>query len=156
MKRKKTIVFVITLLLSSFIFSGCFSDRLYSFEKISNFVIDNKENLDNLINDYKGFNKYVSFDYEKYLGSRTIVKDAYSYTPEIIRFSCGGTGLVSDSKYCGFYYSENDMSYGMEFNESPQTSEEDGYVIYHNDDGISYVKTKRICSCWFYYYMEWH
>lgn len=155
MKRMKPI-FVISILLISFMLSGCFFDKSYSYEEISEYVLDNIEDLDKLIEDNSGFEKSVFFDYKDYLGQGTIVESAYSYSIKIIQFDCGGSGLVSDSKDYGFYYSKDDTTYGMEFDKYRQTTEEDGSVTYHSDDGISYLNTKRISPNWFYYYMEWH
>ena len=156
MRNHKSIIVIILLIMTSIILSGCFSDRVFSYEEISNYVFKNEEELDSLISDNKGFDESVHFEFEKYLGSRTIVRSAYSYSSEVIEFYCGGEGLASDSKYSGFYYSKNDAFFGLEFNESRKTTADDGSVIYHDRDGISYVYTKRISPCWFYYYMEWH
>ena len=156
MKKYKIIFMVNFILLLSVLLTGCFSDRVYLYEEISDYVLENIDDLEDLICDNDGFDSSVHFDYKEYLGSRTIVKRAFSYTTEIIKFYCGGEGLVTDSKDSGFYYSENDTSYGMEFDQCPQTTEENGSVTYHSSDGISFLSTKKICPHWFYYYMEWH
>ena len=148
--------FVAAILLLSCLLSGCLFDNLRSYDEISEYVNDNLANLEELVSDNNGFEESAFFDYKEYLSAGTIVESAYSYSSEIIEFSCGGTGLVTYSTYCGFYYSKNNTSYGLEFDDERQTVEKDGSVIYHNSDGISFVNTKRIRPHWFYYYMEWH
>ncbi|MBR0303953.1 MAG: hypothetical protein IJQ80_08890 [Clostridia bacterium] len=156
MKRTSSIICIFLFVIIPIILPGCIFDRLQSYEEISNYVFKNKDKLENLIRDNEGFDKSVSFDYKKYLGSGTFVESAFSYSTEIIKFYCGGQGMVTASRDCGFYYSKNDVSYGLEFDECRQTVEEDGSVTYHAYDGTSYLKTKRICANWFYYYREWH
>ena len=90
------------------------------------------------------------------LGQDTIVKSVYRYSPDILQFYCGGSGIVTSSVYCGFYCSAKDEPFAMEFREEAQfvqTSE--GVYVWKSDDNEREIYTARILPNWFYYYQRW-
>ena len=91
------------------------------------------------------------------LGKDTIVKNVYRYGDGIIEFYCGGTGIVTSSTYCGFYFSENDVPNALEFSNSAQFEQtSEGVYEWRSEDRQKAFYTERIQTNWFYYYMEWH
>lgn len=91
------------------------------------------------------------------LGKDSIVKSVYQYSPEIVQFYCGGTGIVTSSTYCGFYYSEHDIPYAFQFNDIAQFEQtSEGVYEWESENRQKTFYTERIQTNWFYYYMEWH
>ena len=94
----------------------------------------------------------VKVSIAQYLGDSSIVKDVHRYSDDVLCFYCGGTGLVSSSTYSGFYYSENDMPYGLEFDGYPLTETSEGvyeWSEYRKESGLRKIVTERICENWF-------
>ena len=91
------------------------------------------------------------------LGKDSIVKSVYQYSPEIVQFYCGGTGIVTSSTYCGFQYSEHDIPYAFEFNDIAQFEQtSEGVYEWESENRQKTFYTERIQPNWFYYYMEWN
>ena len=91
------------------------------------------------------------------LGQDTIVKDVYQYSPSILQFYCGGTGIVASSTYSGFYYSEDDVPYAFEFESEAQfTRISDDVYEWQSDDCERAVYTERILPYWFWYQQVWN
>ncbi|MDI9505929.1 MAG: hypothetical protein QM271_07460 [Bacillota bacterium] len=90
------------------------------------------------------------------LGIDTIVKNVYRYNQDILKFYCGGTGIVTSSTYSGFYFSKKDVPFALEFEEEAQfTQTGDGMYEWESEDGQKQVITERILPNWFYYYLRW-
>lgn len=90
------------------------------------------------------------------LGKDTIVKHVYRYSPEIVEFYCGGSGIVTSSTYCGFYYSKQDVPFALKFENVSQLKKTSEAVYeWESEDQRKTFYTERIQPNWFYYYMEW-
>ena len=89
----------------------------------------------------------------EYLGDDTIVKSVYAYNENILKFYCGGSGIVTSSTYSGFYFSKDDTPHALDFDGSELT--EIGKDIYEWDVGYKKISTEKIIDGWYYYYLEW-
>lgn len=90
------------------------------------------------------------------LGEDTIVKKVSRFKPGILEFYCGGTGNVTASTYCGFYYSETDAPCAFEFqNEAKFMQPSEDVYEWESEDGEKAFYTERILPKWFYYHQKW-
>ncbi len=93
---------------------------------------------------------------KEHLGIDTIVKDVYRSSSDILKFYCGGTGIVTSSTYSGFYYSKDDIPYAFEFSKEAVFVQNGEKYEWKSDDGQRQFLTERIQPYWFYYYMVWN
>ncbi|MGX8773857.1 MAG: hypothetical protein ACSW8G_02225 [Bacillota bacterium] len=139
------------------IFTGCgpFGDEVPK-EKIVEYVNQNHEMLESVTE----CDIPIEQDKEEafildHLGKQKIVKSIYRYNDNNVDFYCGGTGLSTNSTYCGFIYSADDTPFAKEF--PTDELEETSYGVYEwkSDTGEEII-TERIMPKWFYYHMVWY
>ena len=91
------------------------------------------------------------------LGQDTIIKSVVQYSPDVLQFYCGGSGNVTSSVYCGFYYSEKDTPCAFEFEREAQlTPTSEGAYEWRSADQQRAFVTERIEPKWFWYYQLWN
>ncbi len=132
-------------------------------EEIIVYVQEHEEELSSF--PYESYAKEFDYSYKddkkaqyfrNLLGRDTIVQDARRYNADILQFYCGGSGNVTASTYCGFYYSEKDEPFAFEFKSEArfaQTAE--GVYEWKSEDQGRSLYTERILPNWFYYYQVW-
>ncbi len=88
-------------------------------------------------------------EYEKALAIKGI-QNVHVYD-DAIEFYCGGSGMGSQTRYRGFYYSADNTLSGLDFcRESGLSREEKGFSYYEKDGDNSYY-TEKIRDNFFYY-----
>lgn len=94
------------------------------------------------------------------LGEETIVEGARAEIDgqnRVMVFDCGGSGIGGDSEYSGFYYSENDIPFGIDFAEICTFTETEPDTYCWSEEGGSHsVYTVRLTENWFYFYEIYH
>lgn len=149
---------LVLMLAACLFFSGCSDDSVQK-ETIFEYVVKNINVLSAFpYSIYKSSTNYeteIPF-IQDVLGQDTIVKSVYQYDSSILGFYCGGTGIVTSSTYCGFYYSREDMPYAFEFESEAQfTQISDNVYEWQSEDRQRAVYTERIQPNWFWYQMIW-
>lgn len=154
MRSSKRIMAFIAAAISIVNLSACrlMDDRVPK-PKIFEFVNDNHAKLSVFVEKYSEPN-YEDFQNE--FGSTGVVKRVHKSRSEIIEFSCGGTGLATNSTYVGFYYSANDTVVSPCFNDVDFTAVSDGVYEWQDERGLHKSHIERICDNWFYYDEMWH
>ena len=157
--RKKIIAIFLFSFLLTISMTGCkgLFDDSHSREEIIAYVNENIEKIktyeyDKAPKNNKEEERYIRQE----LGSYTIVKDVYLNNDNILEFSCGGTGLSTNSTYSGFYFSKDNTPYGMDFAGCELIEEEPGVFIWQNEDGSHKIYTERIMDNWFYYFEQYY
>lgn len=168
MMPMKKITLISLLLLLCLSLSGCMlmdamvlggGNDSASKEKVFEYVKENTEALSSF--PYDAYRKLtndeakISFIQDT-LGADTIVKDVYRYSPSVLQFYCGGSGIVTSSDYSGFYYSKGDEPYAFEFESEAQFTQisENAYE-WQSEDQQRAVYTERIQTNWFWYRQVW-
>ena len=74
-----------------------------------------------------------------------IEKDAY------VEFYCGGSGLVPNSSYYGFYYSPDDLPLAVDVTRTENLKAEGNGFGWEEPGGDNWYYTERIMENWYYY-----
>ena len=144
----KRIMAFIVVALSIVNLSACrlMDDRVPKTE-IFGFVNGNHAKLSDFVEKYSEPNYE---DFQKEFGSTRVVKSVYKRS-EITKFSCGGTGLATNSTYVGFYYSADNVPHSFLFGDVVFTEVSDGVYEWQDERGLHKSHIERICDNWFYY-----
>ena len=81
-------------------------------------------------------------------GIQSVSRDPFS---PVIEFYCGGTGLVPETSYYGFYYSPDDRADTIGFTGPENLIEQGDGFGYHEPAGDNRYYTERIMENWYYY-----
>lgn len=81
-------------------------------------------------------------------GIQSVSRDRFS---PVIEFYCGGTGLVPNTGYYGFYYSPDDRPDTLRFPAREDLIEQGDGFGYQEPDGDNWYYTERIIENWYYY-----
>ena len=154
MRFAKRIMAFIVVALSIVNLSACrlMDDRVPK-EKIFKFVNENQSKLAAFVEKSEEANFE---DFQKEVGSTFVVKNVSENRSDIIDFSCGGTGLATNSTYVGFYYSADDKLVSPCFEDVDFTEVSDGVYEWQDERGLHKSHIERICENWFYYDEMWH
>lgn len=156
---KSAAFLLVSVLLISALPAGCrlpFYDGA-SRSQIFSYVNENQEKLEAFQYEEMPANGRDKTDcLKKALGNSTIVKNVYAYNDNILQFYCGGSGLVTNSTYTGFYYSKDDTPYAMEFDGCDLTETASGVFEWQNEDGSHRFHTEKIKDYWYYYLMVYN
>ena len=166
---RKTLL-VLLLLACCFSLSGCMlmgamilggDNDAVSKEEIYTYVAQNSEALSAF--PYEAYQRDVNAGKSEaavltaVLGQNTIVKSVAQCDPDVLQFYCGGSGNVTSSAYCGFYYSEKDIPCAFEFEQEAQlTQTSEGAYEWRSADQQRAFVTERIVPKWFWYCQLWN
>jgi len=161
MKKKAIVlsIFILSFILCAISLSGCglfFNDSVPR-NKIFAYVNDNHELLEafpyaEMPKEPQEKKNYII----NYLGKNTIVKSVYAFNENILRFTCGGSGLATGSTYTGFYFSKDDTPFALEFDGHELIEIEPGIFEWQNEDGRHKIHIEKIRDHWYYFVMDYY
>lgn len=141
--KKRGIIFLLIGVIVAFLIAFFFL-KSNKEEKISDFVADNKTELEEIAQDWLNGTTTVNEC------NGVAVEGVYSGKHQIVQFMYGGTGLVPSTTYYGFYYSEDDVPACFQNVDYELKSTSDNEWTWSDGTDNGGV-TKRISECWFYY-----
>ncbi len=147
--KRGIVLFLVVLLLS-----GCgLADHSLCQEEIIGYVLEHVDVLaqfpeDALPEPGKERREFV----RETLGRGTVVLDVSRYNDNILEFYCGGSGMGTSSTFSGFYYSQDDTPFGMDFGDVELTQIGTDSYYWQSEDGYYSIRTERILPHWYYYF----
>ncbi len=149
LKRKKCILFAITVLFSIFSLTAC-GNRPTPKERVLAVFEEQKETILQRIEGYHTDGTVEWDDLEGVL----YVYDHAAWNDGILQFECIAEGIMTSSFQAGFYYSPDDVPAIVGWISGPsQELVEDGEGYSWDDGSDNIYYTERICEN-FYYYQE--
>ena len=155
---KTKLLFVLSFLIVLLLLISSCASAMNGYDEIKSYFNNNRETLENI--SFSDVPPPLSKENKQFiidtLGKDSIVqriscRDDNKY----IVFTCSATGGVLVTEKTGFYYSKNDVFYGLEFNDLPYKNNGNERTYFDNDDE-SFLRIIRITDNWYYFYMKWY
>ena len=127
--------------------------KLLDYDKISEIVLDNIDILETtvLLKDDE-----IRKELQDQLIGEYSVDSVMTYAtkPKIIQFQCSTFGNAQNIQITGFYYTENDSPYAFKYTYSEREIINEEEYLYSIDEPGDFIKVKKICAHWWFYYIR--